>query len=353
MSNEGAKSVVLVAHEAAVAHMQRTVSDHGTEGSVRREIVDAWREAAERDFLERLDYHLRQGELRAISQLNGAPYNPRLGGTPPSDAMWLLSSEEQAKALELLGQQAPDTRLTFKTLARPLQVPAVLRLLPPDEQILTRADFGGSTGTVTARAGEYIKYIEDILQRQAEHIFTVSEAAQVLVDSRPGADVRQMLEKMHRAYREGKLTIRDPGDGLPKVIVDFHRDYFDIVKVADVDAWLEAVGAGYRFPNAAQLPASEIARPTTAPASVFRHSTKPRRRDTLDPVIELAQSQCRDPKDTAQVWAQLAVLAQEEQAPLLAATPQGLKYTKKGEAAYFQRGALHKRLHPETRKKSP
>ena len=253
MKAENHKSVALVAREAAVEVMRRDVSDHGEDDSVRRALVDAWRESAERDFLARIGFHLSQGELAAVSMLNGAPYNPRMGGTPPTDAMWLLSPEQEVKALELLGQEAPDTRPVFTTLARPSEVPALLRILPADTAILTRADFGGSSGTATARVGEYVEYLEAIMRRQAEGVFTVSEAAQVLVDARPGAHIRTMLDKMHRAYRDGKLTVRDPGDMLPKMVADTYRDFLDVVTVADVDSWLYAAGAGYRFPPALTL----------------------------------------------------------------------------------------------------
>ena len=87
---------------------------------------------------------------------------------------------------------------------------------------------------------------------------------------------------------------------------------------------------------------------TARPASIT-NSTKTRR-DILDPAIEHAQGMCRDPKDTAQVWAQLQVLAQGEYAPLLAALPKGLKYTRNGRDASLTRDALDKRLHPEKRR---
>jgi hypothetical protein len=260
MKAENYKSVVLVAREAAVEAMRRDVSGHGEDSSVQRALVDARRESAERDFLTRIGSHLSRGELSAVSTLNGAPYNPRMGGTLPTDAMWLLSPEQEVKALELLGREAPDTRPVFTTLARPVEVPALLRVLPADTAILTRADFGGISSTANARVGEYVEYLDDIMRRQAEGIFTVCEAAQLLVDSQPGADIRRMLDKMHQAYRDGKLTVRDPGDKLPKRIVDRYRDHLDVVTVADVDAWLDAEGAGYRFPSTSSAPCSDAAR---------------------------------------------------------------------------------------------
>ena len=80
------------------------------------------------------------------------------------------------------------------------------------------------------------------------------------------------------------------------------------------------------------------------------NSTKAPRKDSIDPVIELAQTKCRDHKDTNQVWPQMQVLADNEQAPFLASTAKGLKYHKNGKDAYFTRDALDKRLHPEKRK---
>lgn len=86
-------------------------------------------------------------------------------------------------------------------------------------------------------------------------------------------------------------------------------------------------------------------------AGVLRHLTKNRRRDAIDPHIELAQSKCRDATDTAQVWPELSALAHEEKAPFLGVFPEGLKYSKNGKAFFFKRDALDKRLHPEKRER--
>lgn len=85
------------------------------------------------------------------------------------------------------------------------------------------------------------------------------------------------------------------------------------------------------------VPALEVS------AQVIRHTSKVRR-NTLTPVIEMAQSQCRNPNDTAEVWAALSVLAQKKHAPLFGATDEGLQYYKGGEAAIFTRKSLGKRL---------
>lgn len=92
---------------------------------------------------------------------------------------------------------------------------------------------------------------------------------------------------------------------------------------------------------------SEVLEPASnrpvKPAPIIRNSTKARR-DTLTPVIELAQSQCRNPIDTAEVWAVLLVLAEKKHPPLIGATEEGLQYYKGGEAAIFKRKSLGKRL---------
>lgn len=80
-----------------------------------------------------------------------------------------------------------------------------------------------------------------------------------------------------------------------------------------------------------------------APLNAIIHSTKARR-DTLTPAIELAQSQCRNPKDTAEVWGALQVLAERKTAPLIGATEDGLQYLKGGAAEIFNRKSLYKRL---------
>ena len=91
-----------------------------------------------------------------------------------------------------------------------------------------------------------------------------------------------------------------------------------------------------------------LSEPQAAPvmaqsASAVIHSTKARR-DILTPVIEFAQKQCRNPQDSAEVWAALQVLAEKKSAPLIGATEDGLQYLKAGAAAIFKRDSLRKRL---------
>jgi hypothetical protein len=94
--------------------------------------------------------------------------------------------------------------------------------------------------------------------------------------------------------------------------------------------------------NVETLPTSASTSVTTVP-QVITHSTK-ERRDILTPVIELAQKQCRDPRDAAEVWAVLQVLAEKGSPPLFGATEDGLQYFKEGIANTFKRKSLGQRL---------
>ena len=73
------------------------------------------------------------------------------------------------------------------------------------------------------------------------------------------------------------------------------------------------------------------------------HSTK-KRRDLLTPVIELAQTKCRNQFDAAEVWAALELLAHDEHQPLNGIEGKNIMYTTGNEKKYFTRKALGNRL---------
>lgn len=71
----------------------------------------------------------------------------------------------------------------------------------------------------------------------------------------------------------------------------------------------------------------------------------PRRRDLLKPVIELAQSQCRDQWDVAEVWAKLRVLASAKHSPLIGIDEVGIQYIdEKDEHCCLKLKSLRMRL---------
>lgn len=109
-----------------------------------------------------------------------------------------------------------------------------------------------------------------------------------------------------------------------------------------IDQWLSA--------NGIVLPAHDRTRPpqglgkvAALPANVV-HSTKPIRRNVLTSVIELAQSQCKNPQYASEVWAKLLVLAEKKEPPFIGTAEEGLKYYKGASVAFLSRDALGKRL---------
>ncbi|CAM5794872.1 hypothetical protein [Rhizobacter fulvus] len=123
------------------------------------------------------------------------------------------------------------------------------------------------------------------------------------------------------------------------------------------DAMVFFVREGFAPPEgrgaetARSAPPHQIMPPSSLANTTRQHLLGRKSRDVLTPAIEYAQTLCRSPADTSEVFARLEALAQEEHAPLLAATPRGVKYSKGGEDRYLTRDALHKRLHPETRER--
>jgi hypothetical protein len=275
MKPENHKSIALVASEAAIDFIRRDVSDHGEVGSERRALVDAWRESAERDFLGQIHFRVSQGDLIAVSGLNGELFNPRMGGPLPTDAMWLLSPEQESKALELLGQSKPDTRPVFTTPPNPREIPVLLRKLPPDTNILFRSNFGIRRGG-TATVAEYVEILEEIIQRQSRDVYIVDEAAQMLADYRPGKSGSDWAKDLRAAHRSGMLAIRSSSSNIPfkpkfpannavipnhwTATQDAERNSQDVVRGLDIDHWLRAT-AGYGFPMPERTLIPATARP--------------------------------------------------------------------------------------------
>ena len=240
----------------------------------------------------------------------------------------------------------------FIISAWPQVVPASLLALPPDARITYELSIGRQRGSGTGSAADYLEMVQKTIARQAEGYFTLNEAAQVLADSRPGLVPMELPIRFRAAHAKGELPIHEHGSRFKLEVGEEIRDFHDLLEVSELDTWLRK-SAGYGFPPAAR-PAPPVIAMEGASSRVLMHSTKSRRRDPIDTAIELAQAKCKNAKDTAEVWAQMQVLAQAEHPPLLAVTRKGLKYTRHGdEAAYFNRGALDKRLHPEKRRKAP
>ena len=181
--------------------------------------------------------------------------------------------------------------------------------------------------------------------------------ASVLMAHAAGQDVIQAAAfeaALIHAVSTGELKARNPVTRL--VAGADSKDC--VLLLADLNAWIEGQGVRYQVILAGEItpgaagPATAAGMPEAVPAAKAHpqgNTTKTPRSDAITPVIKLAQDKSLDPCSTSQVWAQMQVLAQNEHAPFLASTENGLKYHRKGTDAYFTRKALDKRLHPEKR----
>jgi hypothetical protein len=141
----------------------------------------------------------------------------------------------------------------FTMPARPSEVPQWLRDLSPDAGVHFFNDVGGRSREVKPAEGRgVIEMIEEVMARQATDFFTLNEAAQVLADGRPNLKALGMKELMLQAWKDGKLTIRDPSHNGPVSNARSISPSTDLVSVNDINAWLTSDGMEYQFPQAAQ-----------------------------------------------------------------------------------------------------
>ena len=89
----------------------------------------------------------------------------------------------------------------------------------------------------------------------------------------------------------------------------------------EIDRWLNSIGAtsSYRF-------LKENGSPSHGIVSNVIHITPASRRDLLTPVIEHAQSLCRNHLDAPEVWSKLQTLARDAYSPLFGITEMGVQY---------------------------
>lgn len=106
-------------------------------------------------------------------------------------------------------------------------------------------------------------------------------------------------------------------------LVDENRNGFDhqLFLRYDLHTWLEELRltSKYEFMGPSAQADSE-------PQTIGVRHNSLERRDLLTPVIELAQSQCRNSSDASEVWAKLRSLAQEKSPPLIGSDESGIQY---------------------------
>ncbi len=161
-----------------------------------------------------------------------------------------------------------------------------------------------------------------------------------LVNQHPCTHTEYLIEKMDGddglciSVENAVLWAEQDRPYIEEALLETARQLCEI-SGANLPPWMDAIDGQFAQQQSTATPAPVVA--------VIRHSTKARR-DTLTPVIELAQTKCLNPKDAAAVWAALLVLAENKNDPLRGATEDGLQYLKGGEAAIFKRKSLGQRL---------
>ena len=150
------------------------------------------------------------------------------------------------------------------------------------------------------------------------------------------ADGSNALVNLTRAH-DGVVMKVEPGMTVPLNELRFKRED------------LQALSSTLKKP-APKLPNDKATATIKTPASVKAncasthiHSTKARR-DILTPVIEFAQTKCRNPNDAAEVWGVLQQLGEKKHPPLFGATDDGVQYLSDGQANFFKRKSLGQRL---------
>jgi len=301
------------------------------------------------------------------------------------DGVWTTKEQsgyEWTPACDLDGPNAPDP-LTTPSLPFPFSANELAAFMLDGIGWFTVDALGGwdegPAPVVMASMG-----IRGIIARQAvEGAYQAYRDAETVVGRFDGnADAH--VQRLDADYEEARLdSLEEHGvgeagiteakrDERVKLAYAAIADKLASLKAARMDAdsasgaWRRAMVRQLLQPQADLAP--EAAAPTApvAPATAIdgavalhgapepgtvTHSTKAPRRDTLTPVIELAQSQCRNRNDTAEVWACLLVIANKKTAPFIGTAEGGLQYLNGAAAAFFKRDALDKRLHPEKRGK--
>ena len=197
---------------------------------------------------------------------------------------------------------------------------------------------GKSMTTITLPAGtKYVRFgnVAHLVASALRPLGDDATGAELLAH---GAVIINMDDELEAAVRVGTLPVKDPLTLGPHTFPNGAALLSALVRVDDLRAFVAGRDIDVAIaPAAPQEPVD-----AKVPATIV-HSTKTRR-DTLTPVIELAQQKCRDPQDPAEVWAVLLLLAEKKQAPLIGATEDGLQYLRHGEADIFTRKSLGARL---------
>ncbi len=165
-------------------------------------------------------------------------------------------------------------------------VPAGLAALPPQTEVTFATSLAGYDGMGAARADLVIEQLEAEASAQAQGMFSVPAAAQILAESQ-SLESTAVLEAMQRAVRAGELRLV-AGDVLMvrSTPPTGHAPWWgDFVRAQEIDEWLADTRASYRFP-AGLIAAPRVPMPKAAKAG--RRSLAPSGKATTTPSTQRA-----------------------------------------------------------------
>lgn len=124
-----------------------------------------------------------------------------------------------------------------------------------------------------------------------------------------------------------------------EILTSFDHQLFETKELC---RWLEVRG----FKSIYEFKLNENSKESNPKESKRNQHLMLKRRDLLKPVIELAQSQCRNHWDVAEVWAKLRTLANAKHSPLMGMDEDGIQYIdEKDSLGNLNMKALRMRLY--------
>ena len=164
----------------------------------------------------------------------------------------------------------------FVQQARPLRVDPAMLALKPETIVRLHTVPGLSTGVTQATAADCVAWVEEQIARQAKDLFTLDEAAQVLVEAAPGSHAEDFIHRLMVATVRGKPLPRDRGSLLPVADPTRAKTHYSmcLAKVDDINAWLEDEGVPYRFPTAPPTESEQLTKQSSAPVLAAGAATK-------------------------------------------------------------------------------
>lgn len=242
---------------------------------------------------------------------------------------------------QVLGVRSDNS--AFEILPCPREIPPALLALDSDTAVTALRHWFDFAIEETTNAGQLNSEIEQRIKDQAAGLFSIDEAA-CIIAGKTGEWPKEARTQIWQAIDEGRIkpvsyktraSLRLPLTGT--------NERLALVRTNELANVFEA----WPFKPAPQtVPATAPTTPLIkAPVvEAMLHITRDSRRSTLQPVIEHAQSLCKEPWDTAEVWGQLHTLTAQKYTVLLHLEGNAVFYTDGDNTKKLTRKNLGERL---------